>query len=175
MEQKCVKLVDKLNIMRPLTLLLFLQFCDRPRGPVSLKIARFIDMTSPCIYIYIYMYIYIYIYIHANTIRSLTLSALQYYQHISCVCGSSSSYLVGVDTALHDDVIKWKPFRVTGHLWGESTGFPSQMPVTRRFEIFIWSAPEQKVEQTIETLVIWDAITLIMTSLQCCSGDICRI
>ena len=29
-----------------------------------------------------------------------------------------------------------------------------------------WSAPGQTVEQTIETPVIWDAIALIMTSLQ---------
>ena len=43
-------------------------------------------------------------------------------------------------------------------------GFPSQRPVTRSFDIFL-SAPEQTVEQTLETLVIWDAITLIMTSL----------
>ena len=48
-------------------------------------------------------------------------------------------------------------------------------PVTGRFftkasdaELwwFIWSAPEQTVEQTLETLVIWDAIAFIMTSLQ---------
>ena len=30
---------------------------------------------------------------------------------------------------------------------------------------FLWSAPEQTVEEPIETLVIWDAIALIMTSL----------
>ena len=30
---------------------------------------------------------------------------------------------------------------------------------------FLWSAPEQTLEQTIETRVIWDAIALIMTSL----------
>ena len=30
---------------------------------------------------------------------------------------------------------------------------------------FLWSAPEQTAEQTIETLVIWDAIVVIMTSL----------
>ena len=32
-------------------------------------------------------------------------------------------------------------------------------------ERFLWSAPEQTVEQTIETPVIWDAIAHIMTSL----------
>ena len=40
----------------------------------------------------------------------------------------------------HDDVMKWKHFRVTGPLWGEfavTTGeFPTQMPVTRSFDIF---------------------------------------
>ena len=30
----------------------------------------------------------------------------------------------------------------------------------------LWSAPKQTVEQTIETPVIWDAIALILTSLQ---------
>ena len=30
----------------------------------------------------------------------------------------------------------------------------------------LWSAPQQKIEQTNETPVIWDAIVLIMTSLQ---------
>ena len=30
---------------------------------------------------------------------------------------------------------------------------------------FLWSVPEQTVEQTIETPTIWDAIALIMMSL----------
>ena len=33
--------------------------------------------------------------------------------------------------------------------------------------MFLWSMPEQMVEQTIEGTVIWDAIVLIMTSLLC--------
>ena len=40
---------------------------------------------------------------------------------------------------LHDDVIKWKHFRITGPLWRESTGhwwFPSQRPVTRSFDVY---------------------------------------
>ena len=39
----------------------------------------------------------------------------------------------------HDDVIKWKHFRVTGPLCGEFTGpgeFPTQRPVTRSFDVF---------------------------------------
>ena len=59
-------------------------------------------------------------------------------------------------------------FRVTGPLWGESTGH-RWIPLTRGSDAglwcFLWSAPEQTAEQTIETLVIWDAIALIMTSL----------
>ena len=48
-------------------------------------------------------------------------------------------------------------FRVTGPLRGECQWRESVM--------FFLSAPEQTVEQTIETLVILDAIALIMTSL----------
>ena len=44
------------------------------------------------------------------------------------------------------------------------------IPLTVASDAELWlyflSAPEQTFEQTIETLVIWDAITLIMTSLQ---------
>ena len=43
--------------------------------------------------------------------------------------------------------------------------FPSQRPVSWSFEVFRWSAPEQTIEQTIEMLMIWDAIMPIMTSL----------
>ena len=43
-------------------------------------------------------------------------------------------------------------------------GFPSQSPLTRSW-CFLWSVPKQTVWQTTGTPVIWDAITLIMTSL----------
>ena len=59
-------------------------------------------------------------------------------------------------------------FRVTGSLWGESTG-DRWIPLTKasdaELKCFLWSAPEQTVEQTIETPVIWDVIALIMTSM----------
>ena len=59
-------------------------------------------------------------------------------------------------------------FRVTGPLWGESSGH-RWIPLTKASDAelwcFIWSAPEQRAEQTPETPVIWDAITLIMKSL----------
>ena len=51
-------------------------------------------------------------------------------------------------------------FRVTGHRW---------IPLTEASDAelwcFLWSVPEQTVEQTIETLVIWAVVVLIMMSL----------
>ena len=43
--------------------------------------------------------------------------------------------------------------------------FPSQRPVTRRFDVFFDLCPQQTAEQTIETPVVWDTIIPIMTSL----------
>ena len=69
----------------------------------------------------------------------------------------------------HDDVIKWKHFRVAGPLWGELFIGEQWIPLTKASDAdlwyFLWSTPELTVEQTIETPVIWDAITLIMTSM----------
>ena len=60
-------------------------------------------------------------------------------------------------------------FHVIDPFWGESTGH-RWIPLTKATDAelwsFLWSAPEQMVEQTIETPVIWDAISLIMTTLQ---------
>ena len=59
-------------------------------------------------------------------------------------------------------------FRVTGPLWGESTGH-RWIPLTKASDVelwcFLWSAPKQTVEQTIGKPVIWNAIALIMTSV----------
>ena len=49
----------------------------------------------------------------------------------------------------HDDVIKWKQFRVTGLLCGEFTGhrwIPITKPATRSFDISLICAPEDAVE-----------------------------
>ena len=58
--------------------------------------------------------------------------------------------------------------RVTGPLWGEFTGH-QWIPLTKasdaELSCFLWSAPEQTIEQTNGTPVIWDAIALNMTSL----------
>ena len=61
-------------------------------------------------------------------------------------------------------------FRVNGPLCGEFTDH-RWIPLTKANDAelwcFPWSAPEPTVEQTMETLVIWDTTALIMTSLQC--------
>ena len=60
----------------------------------------------------------------------------------------------------HDDVITWKCFRITGHLWGESPvtgGFPSR----RTRDVEIWCRPKQAVEQTMELPIIWGAARLM--------------
>ena len=60
--------------------------------------------------------------------------------------------------------------RVTGPLWGESTGH-RWIPLTKASTAEIWcfllSTPKQTAEQTIEAPVIWDDIALIITSLWC--------
>ena len=43
-------------------------------------------------------------------------------------------------------------------------GFHAKASVVELWN-FLWSAPEQTIEQPNEALVIWDAIALIMTSL----------
>ena len=59
-------------------------------------------------------------------------------------------------------------FRVTDPLCGEFIGY-RWIPLTKAsgadLRNFLWSDPEQTVQQTIETPVIWDAIALIITSL----------
>ena len=66
------------------------------------------------------------------------------------------------------NIIKWKLSYVTGPLWGESTGdrwIPLIKASDAELWCFLWSAPEQTVEEKIEMQVICGAIALIMTSL----------
>ena len=51
---------------------------------------------------------------------------------------------------------------VRGPVTGE---FPAQRASDAEHWCFLWYAPEQPVEQTIEMPVIWDAIEIILTSL----------
>ena len=57
---------------------------------------------------------------------------------------------------------------ITGLLWGESTS-DRWIPLTKASDrdvwFFLWSAPEQTVEQTIKSSLIWDDIAFIMASL----------
>ena len=46
-------------------------------------------------------------------------------------------------------------------------GFPSLRAHNSELWCFIWSAPDQTVEETSEALLIWDTIALIMTLLWC--------
>ena len=61
-------------------------------------------------------------------------------------------------------------YRVIGPLCGEFTGH-RWIPLSKASDAdaelgcFLWSAPEQTVDKTIEMPVIWDAIMLIMASL----------
>ena len=69
---------------------------------------------------------------------------------------------------VHDDVIKWKHFPRSWPYMGEFTGhrwIPLIEASDAELWSFLWSAPEQIVEQTIETPMIWEVIALIMTSL----------
>ena len=61
---------------------------------------------------------------------------------------------------IYDDVIKWKHFP---RYWLFVRGILRTMARDAELWCFLWSAPEPTVEETNETLVIWDAIALIMT------------
>ena len=66
-----------------------------------------------------------------------------------------------------DDLMKWKHFLCYWPLCGEFTDH-RWIPLTKASDAelwcFPWTAPEQTVEQTMETPVIWDVIALITTS-----------
>ena len=66
--------------------------------------------------------------------------------------------------------MKWKHFRDTGLLYVESTvhrWIPRIKASDAELWCLLWSAPKPTVEQLMETPVIWEAIALIMTSLEC--------
>ena len=99
--------------------------------------------TTHCISIYIWWYMYTYM--HRKT--RVDMASLD---------------------AVHDDVIKWTHFpryqtfvpEVTGDRW-----IPLKNARDAELWCFLWSAPQQTAEQTIETPVTWDASALIMMSL----------
>ena len=71
--------------------------------------------------------------------------------------------------ALHDDVIKWKHFHRSPvnsphkGQWREASIYLFYLFIYLFF--FFLRVPEQTAEQITETLVIWDCIALITTSL----------
>ena len=71
-------------------------------------------------------------------------------------------------TWIHDDVIKWKHFLRN---WPFVRGIHRWIPRTKasnaKLWCFHWSACEYTIEKTIAKLVIWDAISIIMTSALC--------
>ena len=97
---------------------------------------------------------------------------IQYYtRHGYYTCSIQTRLWIRKDTqylTLPDDVIKWKHFpyywrfvrEFTGHRW-----IPRRKASDADLWCFLWYVPGQTVGQTIEALVIWDAIALIMLSL----------
>ena len=75
----------------------------------------------------------------------------------------------------HYGVIKWEHFLCH---WSFVRGIHQSplIPLTMASDVelwcFLWSALERKAEQTIEMLMIWDAIALIMTSIWCVATKI---
>ena len=65
------------------------------------------------------------------------------------------------------DISRWRHQMETFSALPVSGEFPAQRPVTRSFDGFLWSTPNQTAEETLARLVIWDAIAPIMTSFWC--------
>ena len=98
-----------------------------------------------------------------------TWSALVFAVVFCCMYGTIHYLNQRLLVLYDDDVIKLKHFRCCWpFVWGESTGH-RRIPLTKASDAelwrFRWPSPEQTVEQTIETPVIWYAIALIMTPL----------
>ena len=103
--------------------------------------------------------------ISPSLICSLHIYNFQFYIRGNFDCKTTNT---SVPPQSHDDVMKWKHFP---RYWPFARGIhrpPVDSPHKGQWRgvwCFLWSAPEQTVEQNIETPVIWDAIALIMTSL----------
>ena len=78
------------------------------------------------------------------------------------MCGGKTCTCYYMLTSLNGTI-----FRVTS-LWCGQFAAHRWIPLTKASDaelwLFLWSAPEPTIEQTMETLVIWDASSLIMTS-----------
>ena len=101
---------------------------------------------------------------HLKEIRKNQINILNMYVCIHGMCrGDDQRYYHYMMTLSNGNI-----FRVIGPLWGRTTGH-RWIPITKASDAelccFLWSAPEQTAKQTLETLVIWDTIALVMTSL----------
>ena len=88
--------------------------------------------------------------------------AISPYLAVSCglIIQMLVSYKYGMNSVIsHDDVIKWKHFLRN---WPFDQWIPRTKASDTELWCILWSAPEQTVEWTIETLVIWEKIVLIM-------------
>ena len=111
------------------------------------------SVTVSFIHIYMYEYIYIYIYTYIHT-------------HIHNRRGLMPLCFNTFEAAFHDDIIKWKhfpyswPFVRGIHRWPMDSGHKGQWRRGLMFSLICaWINGWAK----IETSMIWDAITLIMT------------
>ena len=113
--------------------------CDRTNNFIG-KITTWINvMVSPLISdITDYYFIYIYKFACLHTKYSFRI--LQVHEHGNVFCSLWGEYIC--------------------HRW-----IPRTEASNAELWCFVWSAAEVTVVQTMETQVIWDAITLIMTSL----------
>ena len=91
----------------------------------------------------------------------ITLRSLEYVRKMSATHQFIFQRWFGFFTAIRVPVMtssNGKTYRVTGPLWGESIGHRCIL-LTKASDAelwcFLWCAPEQTVEQTIETPVIW--------------------
>ena len=83
-------------------------------------------------------------------------------RHVQVSICQIGVYLRSMKTSTNGNI-----FRVTGLVCGEFTGH-RWIPCTKASDAELWcflSSPEPTAEQAMETLVIWDATALIMTSL----------
>ena len=106
------------------------------------------------------------------------------------MCSSTQSYCFFQDCVIWEDILLQNYHRMTssngnifhiiGLLCGELTGH-QWIPCTKASDVelwcFLWSVPESTVEQTMETTVIWDAISayydiIVMMCLICNSASI---
>ena len=106
-------------------------------------------------------------YLHEKAIENVWKMSAILFRH-QCVYSSHSAFCCNCGEYYMMMSSNGNIFHVNGPLLGESTGhqwIPLSKACDTELWCVLWSAPEQAVKQTNEMPVIWDAITLIMTSM----------